>query len=184
MSKHKHCKHFYKLLSIIKKKDEEIAELKKRLQYYENYNSPPSANSLLWKKQKKERRADGNNKEDERRKAGRRNGHEGVSHSFRPSESVEHRMDRCSRCGSSNISLKHQEYRLVVDVPAPEPYTVKEHVINIYHCKRCNSKVRPEVDIPEHGMLGKNLLATIATLWSEARLPIGKIDSIHAQSDL
>jgi transposase len=177
VSKHKHCKHYYKLLCIIKKKDEEIAELKKRLQYYENYNSPPSANSLLWKKQKKERRADGNNKH-ERRKLGRRDGHEGVSHSFRPSDSIEHSMDRCSRCSSSSISLKHQEYRLVVDVPAPEPYTVKEHIINIYHCKRCNSEVRPEADIPEHGMLGKNLLATIATLWSEARLPLGKIASM------
>ena len=58
MSKHKHCKHYYKLLSIIKEKDKEIAELKKRLHYYENYNSPPSANSLLWKKQKRERRAE------------------------------------------------------------------------------------------------------------------------------
>jgi transposase len=132
---------------------------------------------LLWKKQKKERRADGNNKH-ERRKLGRRDGHEGVSHSFRPSDSIEHSMDRCSRCSSSSISLKHQEYRLVVDVPAPEPYTVKEHIINIYHCKRCNSEVRPEADIPEHGMLGKNLLATIATLWSEARLPLGKIASM------
>ncbi|MEE8133292.1 MAG: hypothetical protein V3T40_06945 [Nitrososphaerales archaeon] len=42
MSKHKHCKHYYELLSIIKEKDEEIAELKKRLQYYENYNSLPT----------------------------------------------------------------------------------------------------------------------------------------------
>jgi hypothetical protein len=33
-----------------------MADVKKCLQYYENYNPPPSANSLLWKKQKKERR--------------------------------------------------------------------------------------------------------------------------------
>jgi len=37
---------------------------------------------------------------------------------------------------------------------------------------------RPEVDIPKHGMLGRNILATIATLWSEVRLPIGKIASM------
>ena len=37
---------------------------------------------------------------------------------------------------------------------------------------------RPEVDIPKHGMLGRNILATIATLWSEVRLPIGKIGSM------
>ncbi len=85
--------HAEPLLSIIKENDEEIAELKKRLQYYENYNSPPSASSLLWNKQKKERRADRNNKYE--RKSGRKNGHKGVSHSFRPSESVEHSMDRC-----------------------------------------------------------------------------------------
>ncbi|MEM2760097.1 MAG: SEC-C metal-binding domain-containing protein [Nitrososphaerales archaeon] len=44
MSKHRHCKHYHNLLSIIKEKDQEIAELKKRLQYYENYNSPPPPN--------------------------------------------------------------------------------------------------------------------------------------------
>lgn len=176
MSKHKHCKHYYELLCIIKERDEEIAELKKRLHYYENYNSPPSGNSLLWKKIKKERRADGNNKDE--RKPGRKNGHKGISHCFRPSGSIKHSIDRCDRCGSSSLSLKHQECRVIVDVPAPEPYTVKEHIINIYYCKRCNSEVRPEVDIPEHGMLGKNLLAIITTLWSEARLPIGKIVSM------
>ncbi len=47
MSEHKHCKHYYELLSIIKEKDEEIAELKKRLQYYENYNSPPTICQLI-----------------------------------------------------------------------------------------------------------------------------------------
>lgn len=95
MSKYKHCKHYYKLLSIINKKDEEIAELKKHLQYYENYNSPPSANSLLWRKQKRERRNNLDDNAIRQSKPGRRNGHEGVSHSFRPSESIEHSMDRC-----------------------------------------------------------------------------------------
>ncbi|MEE8133068.1 MAG: hypothetical protein V3T40_05795 [Nitrososphaerales archaeon] len=45
------------------------------------------------KKIKKERRADGNNKDE------RKPGHKDMSHSFRPSESIEHNMDRCNRCG-------------------------------------------------------------------------------------
>ena len=67
MSKHKHYKHYYKLLSIIKEKDEEIAELKKHFGTTRTtILHQPSANSLLRKNIKKERRADGNNK-DERR---------------------------------------------------------------------------------------------------------------------
>lgn len=72
----------------------------------------------------------------------------------------------------------HKEHRLIVDVPEPEPYTVTQHIINIYRCNTCSSQVKPEVDIPEHGILGKNLLAMVASLWSDARLPVGKVSAM------
>ncbi|MEM2760919.1 MAG: hypothetical protein QXU32_12875 [Nitrososphaerales archaeon] len=79
--------------------------MKKRLQYYENPNSPPSSNSLLWRKQKKERRERVRNGNGETKKPGRRKGHEGVSHSFKPTETIEHKMKRCGVCGSPKISF-------------------------------------------------------------------------------
>jgi transposase len=190
---HRHCKHYIqehkeniRLNRIIREKDEElekkdrrIAHLEKKLQYYENPNSPPSANSLLWKKQKKERREQrSRNGNCEQKKPGRKKGHKGVSHAFKPTETIEHKMDRCNRCGSPDISFSHHDCRPIVDVPEPEPYTVKLHKISIYNCNNCGSEVRPDTDIPEHGDLGKNLLALITTLWSEARLPPRRIDGI------
>ncbi len=177
MSNHRHCKHYFESKSVIEQKDGEIAELKKRLQYYENSNSPPSANSLLWKKRKKERKMERirNGTAGEPKKPGRRNGHQGVSHSFKPAETIEHTLQSCAGCGSSDISFSHQECRLILDVPEPQPCTVTMHRISIYGCRICSSRVRPHVDIPETGDLGKNLLAMITALWSEARLPVGRI---------
>lgn len=163
----KHCAHYFELLN-------RYEDMMKRLQYYENSNSPPSANSLLWKKQKKERwekEKDGNC---EAKKLWRKKGHRGASHSFKPTETIEHTLDRCNKCGSSSISFSHYDYRTIVDIPKPEPYTVTLHKISIYDCNNCGSQVRPKVDIPEHGMLGKNLLSTISSLW-HVRLTVDKI---------
>ncbi|MEM2760985.1 MAG: hypothetical protein QXU32_12975 [Nitrososphaerales archaeon] len=179
MGKHRHCKHYIqeheeniRLKRIIGQISAENIELKKRLQYYENYNSPPSANSLLWKKMKRERRADDNNADE--RKPSRKNGHKGVSHSFKPTERIEHTLDRCNRCGSSNITLSHHDYKTVVDIPKREPYTVTLHKVSIYRCNDCEEEVKPDAGIPKHGMLGKNLLAMIPSLWY-ARLTVEKI---------
>ena len=193
MSNHKHCKHYIqehkeniRLNRIIREKDEElerkdrrIAYLEKKLQYYENPNSPPSANSLLWRKQKRERKEERHrNGNCEAKKPGRKNGHKGISHSFKPSETIEHKMDRCNRCGSSKIEHLDEDCRLIVEVPEPEPYTVTLHKIGIYNCNKCCSEVKPDADIPEQGILGKNLLALVTTLWSDARLPPRKIGCI------
>jgi transposase len=185
VGKHKHCEHYYELLSIIKKKDEElekkdeiIAELSRTLQYYQNYNSPPSANSLLWKKMKKEKREKGKKEANcETKKPGRKKGHRGVSHSFKPTETIEHTLHRCNKCGSSNMSFSHYDYRPIVDIPKPEPYTVTLHKVGNYNCNRCGAEVKPDADIPEQGMLGKNLLVMIPSLW-HVRLTIGKIRSM------
>lgn len=165
----KHCPHYFELLTLYE-------DAMRRLRYYENPNSPPSANSLVWRKQKKERREGRKDRDgEEEPKPGRKKGHEGVSHSFKPSETFEHAVDECTKCGSSDIAFLHQENRLIVEVPEPHPYTVTLHRINVYECSRCGSEVKPFVDIPENRMLGRNLLAMVTALWSEARLPIRKI---------
>ncbi|MEM2759214.1 MAG: hypothetical protein QXU32_09545 [Nitrososphaerales archaeon] len=81
------------------------------------------------------------------------------------------------KCGSSAISFSHQDYRPIVDIPEPQPYTVTLHKISIYNCNNCGEEVKPDRGIPEHGMLGKNLLAVIPSLW-HARLTVAKIRSM------
>ncbi len=82
--KHRHCIHYLQLESIIEQKAREIAELKKRLQYYENSNSPPSRNSPVWKRMKRERkdREKKDGADSVQRKLGRKKGHEGRRNSF------------------------------------------------------------------------------------------------------
>lgn len=170
-----HCPHYFALAA-------EIRELKKRLAYYENPNSPPSSNSLLWREQKKQRREAAKNccnSGSTPSRPGRKEGHEGVSHSFKPTSTVVHAAERCTKCGSADISLLHHESRPVVEIPEPQPYTVTQHVIRHYRCNSCGTEIKPDAaGMPKHGDLGKNLLSVITMLWSEARLPVRKICGI------
>jgi transposase len=201
----------------IRELGEQVEELKRRLSYYENSNSPPSKNSLLYREMKNRRREErhrqGTAEESGGVRApgipGRRDGHEGVTQVFTPTgRSIVHRMDRCPRCDSTRLVIKSTERRTVVDVPEPLPYTVKEHVVNVYSCPDCGADgLVPESardDLPsssvaaiaegEHRVeegnmgvtLGRNILSTISTLWSVARLPLRKIsyllESMHGIS--
>lgn len=175
MKAHKHCKHYFEQESLLKQKDDEIAQLKKRLCYYENSNSPPSSNSLFWKRQKKERKRMVNSCSDTR--PGRKAGHKGISHQFKSSQTVEHTVD-CCQCGSRDLRFFSQQQRIIVDITKPQPYTVTLHRINHYLCTACDMVIKPAVDIPEHGMLGKNLLGITTTLWSQCRLPSRRISDV------
>lgn len=166
-----HCPHYFVL-------EAENHELKKRLAFYENPNSPPSSSSLVWKEQEKERReAKGDG--DCKKRPGRKKGHKGVSHAFKPTSTVVHDARRCKQCDSPDIAFSHLESRTVVEVPEPQPYTVTQHVIRHYRCNSCGSEVEPDAeDMPKHGDLGKNLMSIITMLWSAARLPARKICGI------
>lgn len=107
-------------------------------------------------------------------------------------------MERCPRCDSRRLSITDTERRTVVDVPEPLPYTVKEHVINIYSCPGCGAKgLVPESarsELPSYAVtiaqedtrgindgtvtLGRNLLSTMSMLWSVARLPLRKVSYV------
>jgi transposase len=175
----------------------EISELKRRLSLYENSNSPPSKNSLVYREMRRVRRR--RRSEEEKgggpalKKPGRKEGHEGVTQVFEPTEYIVHTMERCPRCDSTDLYVISTERRTVVDLPEPLPYTVMEHVINVYGCSGCGAeKLLPEsatralpsssaATMAEEKMrgdgitLGRNLLSTISLLWSVARLPQRKI---------
>ncbi len=180
---------------------QEIAELKKRLSVYENSNSPPSKNSLLYREMKKKRKEEENKDISmvlKKKKPGRKNGHEGVTQVFKPTGSpIIHTMDKCPKCNSTRLSVTSTEKRTVVDIPEALPYTVKEHIVNVYRCSRCGAdELIPESarrELPSSSSsvvtttkrkgngivtLGRNALSTISLLWSVARLPQRKISYV------
>ena len=170
----------------------EMAELKQRLSHYENSNSPPSRNSLLYREMKSKRREESRSEDGSTiKKPGRKDGHEGVTQIFKPTGSpITHIMERCPKCSSTRLTVTSTEKRTVVDIPEPLPYTVKEHVINVYTYSSCGADgLLPESvgsELPAASspleatksngvILGRNVLSTISLLWSVARLPQRKI---------
>ena len=167
----------------------ELDDASGRLNHYENSNSPPSRNSLLYRRMKRERKearrkndgdADRNNSV--RRRLGRKLGHKGVTQVFEPTDRVVHATVSCPKCDSKNLSVTKTENVRRIEIPEPRPCTVTEHIIHHYECMDCGAKeIIPESakDIrSEEGMLGKNIFATIAMLYSLARLPYRKIPRV------
>ena len=147
--------------------------IESRLQYYENPHSPPSSNSLLWKKQKKSKRS--NNPTTS--KPGQKPGHKGVTHNFKPTQTIHHKSDACSKCGSKKIIQTKQTTRIIVEIPKPQPVTVTKHVIPSYMCNDCNTAHTAQCNLPKKGCLGFNLIGAIVSLWS-ARIPVRNISKM------
>jgi hypothetical protein len=189
----------------VKELTAQVEELKRRLSRYENSNTPPSRSAIykeMREKRKQERRGeeDANGNAQQPSTPGRRNGHKGVTQVFTPTgKPIVHTMERCPNCDSRRLLVTSTERRTVVDVPEPLPYTVKEHVVNVYSCQGCGAEgLIPESarrELPSHALttthqedtsgmndgtviLGRNLLSTISTLWSVARLPLRKVSYV------
>jgi transposase len=173
----------------IKSLTKEVEEMEERLLRYDNSNTPPSRNSVLYRKRKKERReerrknnSNGSNVLLISRRPGRKVGHKGVTQVFEPTERVVHSAKSCPKCNSKNLSVTKTEKVRKVDVPDSQPYIVTENIIPHYDCVDCGERnIIPESAkdiLSQEGMLGKNILATIAMLYSLARLPYRKIPRV------
>ncbi len=137
-----------------------IKELESKLSYYENPNSPPSADSLRWRKQKKERKTECHSK------PGQKLGHKGTTHSLKPTRTINHIAEKCSKCGSTNIIQTTQQSRIIAEIPKPQPITVTKHIIPSYICKNCGNTTTISGAIPKKGCLGFNITGIILSLWS------------------
>lgn len=179
----------------------QVEELKRRLSRYENSNTPPSRSAIYREMREKRRNGErqqgegtGGNPTPQPSKPGRREGHEGVTQVFTPTgKPVVHTMDRCPNCDSRRLKVTSTERRTVVDVPEPLPYTVKDHMVNIYSCDGCGAEglipQSAKSALPSSALannnnddgtvtLGRNLLSTMSTLWSVARLPLRKVSYV------
>ncbi len=90
-------------------------------------HSPPSSDSLHWRKQKKERKSTLPSKPEQK------DGHKGTTRSFKPTNTVNHNVENCSKCGSKNIIQTTQQSRIIAEIPKLQPITVTKHVIPILY---------------------------------------------------
>ncbi len=145
-----------------------IKQLESKLSYYDNPNSPPSSDSLHWRKQKKNRKSNHHNK------PGQKPGHKGTTTNFKPTETILHKTDQCSRCGSKKIEQTTQQTRIIAEIPKPQPVIITKHVIHSYFCNNCGNTTTSDCAIPQKGNLGFNLTGIILSLWS-ARITLRNI---------
>jgi hypothetical protein len=156
-----HCKNCDSLL-------EKIKELESKLSYYDNPNSPPSSDSIHWRKQKKQR------KSNQHGKPGQKDGHKGTTNNFKPTNTINHTSEKCSRCGSKNIIQTTQQSRIIAEIPKPQPVTITKHIIPVYFCNNCYNTTIPDCSIPKKGNLGFHFVGIILSLWS-ARITLRNI---------
>jgi transposase len=95
-----------------------------------------------------------------------------------PTRTEVHAADRCPDCGTELSGGSTKRTREVIDL-VPSTAEIVEHVVVERQCPRCRRRVVPTLDLGEQVVgqqrLGIGLLALIATLREEGRLPVGVI---------
>lgn len=96
-------------------------------------------------------------------------------HRSAPTRTEVHAAERCPDCGTELRGGSVKRTREVIDL-VPGPAEIVEHVVLERRCPQCRRRVVPTVDLSEQVVgqqrLGIRLLALIATLREEGRLPV------------
>ena len=101
-----------------------------------------------------------------------------------PTEQVDHAVDVCPDCGTALRGGWVQRTREVLDVPlAPVRVIVHRFITRV--CPRCNQRRSPPATVLREVAVGKQrlgvgLVSLIATLRTEARLPLATIQALLA----
>lgn len=144
-----------------------IEELEKQLLIYENANTPSS-------KIRFPPRIINENKQ----KPGQKFGHIGITRTKpEPTMTLEIIEDKCPHCKSKLGKPFKTISKIIEDIPEPQPVEVTEYRINQYICPKCHKKITAKANIPENSRFGVNVMAHIASLKFEDRLPLRKICS-------
>lgn len=152
-----------KLKKQVLKLQKENLQLKRRLLAYENAHTPPSKT----RKKREPKEPSG--------KIGAPLGHE--KHERKepePTQTVEHKAELCSRCGSKLGKSLLVERRAIEEIPNPKPIQVTEHLIHHYKCKKCGKQNVAPHKLPK-GSFGFNLQTHVTLLRFEDRLPLRKV---------
>ena len=143
-----------------------INELEKRLLAYENAHTPPSQNKRNYPK-----------KELTGNPVGAPKGHKGTTRETpEPNNFKELKLHACPDCGKQLGRPRTIRKKIIIDIPEPQPLIVTEFTIPTYFCAHCNQEIVPtDPNLPAEGIFGPNILAEVALLKNEDRLPYGKI---------
>ncbi len=146
-----------------KKLEKKVKDLELQLSFFKNPHTPPS--KQVFKKRVYQAL----------RKLGAPLGHKGATREIPElSETVEHFLVKCPKCNDVLGEPFEIEERIIEEVPEPQPVKVTKHVIGFYDCKNCGV-VSAEVDLPEEGGFGKNILAHTTLMKYDDRLPARKV---------
>jgi len=142
-----------------------IEELEKRLLAYENAHTPSS--KLKQKPPRKESSG----------KLGAPIGHPKYERREpEPTGSVEYIEYSCPDCNEKLGKPVKTDRIIEEEIPEPQPIEVIEHLVNHYLCPNCKKKIVARNNAPR-GRFGKNVLAHVALLKFEDRLPLRKTAS-------
>ena len=157
------------ILTLKEQFEKRIAELERKLLAYENAHTPPSRNNRNYPKQEKS-----NNH------VGAQKGHEGTTRETpEPNRFKELNLKACPDCGKQLGRPRSIHKKIIIDILEPQPLNITKYVISIYFCNHCNQQVIPvDRGLPVKGIFGPNIMAEIALLKNEDRLPYSKIASI------
>jgi transposase len=156
--------------------EKRIEELEKRLQAYENAHTPPSKNQRNYPK----RESTGN-------PIGAPKGHQGTTRINKdPDEIIEVKQDKCSKCYAILGSPIKIEKKLVEEIPEPVKSKTIQYNLYGYLCNCCGEiNLTAHKDIPSKGRFGYNLMAEVALMKYEDRLPLRKIaDNLNRRYSL
>ncbi len=152
-----------KLKKQVLKLQKENLQLKRRLLAYENAHTPPSKS----KKKREPREPSG--------KLGAPLGHEKHEREQpEPTQTVEHKVELCSRCGNKLGKSMLIERRIIEEIPKPKPIQITEHLIHHYKCKSCGKQNVAAHKLPR-GSFGFNLQTHVTLMRFEDRLPLRKV---------
>lgn len=143
-----------------------IEELERRLTFYENAHTPPSRDGRRYPK----REPTGN-------PAGAPKGHQGATRPIpQPDEIVDVKQERCSSCSHRLGKPMKILKRIIEDIPEPQPIKATQYNVHAYLCRNCAElNIASHPDLPAEGRFGYNLMAEVASMKYEDRLPYMKI---------
>jgi len=149
----------------------QVSNLESRLAQYENAHTPPSLRRGVKRKQ--------SHFESDKGTPGQKKGHLGQTRPLsKPDRVVDLTKDRCPDCGSKLGKPFNIESKIIEDIPEPQPISTTEYRIAHYICSRCHKEVTATDSLcPKEGRFGNNVIAQVALLKYEDRLPHRKIQN-------
>jgi transposase len=146
----------------------ENAQLKSRLEAYENAHTPPSQRKFPIRQC---------HDHGGPRYPGRPKGYAGRTRQTpKPDLTLKAEADQCPHCGSPLGEATSVKRRVIEEMPEPQPRRVIEFLEANYHCPRCGAHVvARHPDCPPEGRFGRNVSVQATLLKYEERLPFRKV---------